>query len=165
MVQDTPSRKLDQYIVRFPDGMRDQLKKAAKENNRSLNAEIIARLEGYEELKKESLILPRRLQRRLADGARINGTSILDEVISTLEKHYKLPDLTVGMFVDSDAITMIMGKEKAEEFRQKVASGQIDRSAIIKIQTEPDRESLVFDKTTGKATVKAKVRMTIEDKE
>lgn len=34
----------DKYIVRFPDGMRDQLKVAAKENNRSLNAEILARL-------------------------------------------------------------------------------------------------------------------------
>lgn len=44
------SQQLDRYIVKFPDGMRDQLKKAAKENNRSLNAEIIARLEGYEEL-------------------------------------------------------------------------------------------------------------------
>lgn len=41
MVQDTPSRKLDQYIVRFPDGMRDELKAAAKANGRSLNAEII----------------------------------------------------------------------------------------------------------------------------
>ncbi|MGB3814038.1 MAG: Arc family DNA-binding protein [Shinella sp.] len=45
MAQDTPSRKLDQYIVRFPDGMRDRLKVAAAENNRSLNAEIVARLE------------------------------------------------------------------------------------------------------------------------
>lgn len=46
MVQDTPSRKLDQYIVRFPDGMRDRLKDEAAKNGRSLNAEIIHRLEG-----------------------------------------------------------------------------------------------------------------------
>ena len=45
MAQDSKSRKLDQYIVRFPDGVRDRLKDAAAENNRSLNAEIIARLE------------------------------------------------------------------------------------------------------------------------
>lgn len=44
MAQDTPSRKLDQYIVRFPDGMRDDLKKLAERNGRSLNAEIIHRL-------------------------------------------------------------------------------------------------------------------------
>jgi plasmid stability protein len=40
-----PSDKLDQYIVRFPDGMRDRLKVAAAANKRSLNAEIISRLE------------------------------------------------------------------------------------------------------------------------
>ena len=45
MVQDSPSRKLDQYIVRFPDGMRDRLKDEALKNKRSLNAEIVARLE------------------------------------------------------------------------------------------------------------------------
>ena len=45
MVQDSASRKLDQYIVRFPDGMRDRLKDEAAKNKRSLNAEIIARLE------------------------------------------------------------------------------------------------------------------------
>ncbi|WP_319568277.1 Arc family DNA-binding protein [Cohaesibacter marisflavi] len=46
MVQDSPSRKLEQYIVRFPDGMRDRIKDAAKQNGRSMNAEIIHRLEG-----------------------------------------------------------------------------------------------------------------------
>ena len=40
-------RGSDQVKLRLPDGMRDQLKEAAKENNRSLNAEIIARLEAY----------------------------------------------------------------------------------------------------------------------
>ncbi|MCV9909935.1 Arc family DNA-binding protein [Brucella sp. HL-2] len=45
MVQDTPSRKLDQYIVRMPDGMRDRIKAAADKNNRSMNAEIVATLE------------------------------------------------------------------------------------------------------------------------
>ncbi|AWC21406.1 Mnt [Aminobacter sp. MSH1] len=45
MAQESKSRKLDQYIVRFPDGMRDRLKSAAEANNRSLNAEIVARLD------------------------------------------------------------------------------------------------------------------------
>jgi plasmid stability protein len=40
-----PSQQLDQYMLRFPDGMRDELKKLAAENGRSLNAEIIQRLE------------------------------------------------------------------------------------------------------------------------
>lgn len=42
--QDTESRHADKYIVRFPDGMRDKLKAEAKANNRTLNAEIVARL-------------------------------------------------------------------------------------------------------------------------
>ncbi|MDX0930555.1 Arc family DNA-binding protein [Sinorhizobium medicae] len=36
----------DRYIVRFPDGMRDEIAAAAKANGRSMNAEIIARLSG-----------------------------------------------------------------------------------------------------------------------
>ncbi len=41
MPQDTPSRKLDQYIIRFPDGMRDEIKRLAAEDGRSMNAQII----------------------------------------------------------------------------------------------------------------------------
>lgn len=40
-----PSETADRFIVRFPDGMRDRIKEAAAANNRSMNAEIIARLE------------------------------------------------------------------------------------------------------------------------
>lgn len=39
-----PSRTADQFVVRLPDGMRDQIAEAAKSNNRSMNAEIVARL-------------------------------------------------------------------------------------------------------------------------
>lgn len=35
----------DQYIVRFPDGMRDKIKALAKANRRSMNAEIIVAIE------------------------------------------------------------------------------------------------------------------------
>ncbi len=42
---DFPSAKQDQYMLRFPDGMRDALKVAASDNGRSLNAEIVARLQ------------------------------------------------------------------------------------------------------------------------
>ncbi|RYE42618.1 MAG: Arc family DNA-binding protein [Hyphomicrobiales bacterium] len=35
----------DKYIVRFPDGMREQIAATAKANNRTMNAEIVARLD------------------------------------------------------------------------------------------------------------------------
>lgn len=41
-----PSRTADQYIVRFPDGLRDKIKALAKANRRSMNAEIVLALEG-----------------------------------------------------------------------------------------------------------------------
>lgn len=40
-----PSDLADKFMLRLPDGMRDQLKETAAANNRSMNAEIIARLE------------------------------------------------------------------------------------------------------------------------
>lgn len=40
-----PSDTADKVLVRMPDGMRDQLKAAAKASNRTMNAEIVARLQ------------------------------------------------------------------------------------------------------------------------
>lgn len=40
-----PSETQERFIVRFPDGMRDRITEEAKKNNRSMNAEIVARLE------------------------------------------------------------------------------------------------------------------------
>ena len=45
MVQDSPSRRQDQFIVRLPDGMRERIRHVADQNNRSMNAEIVATLE------------------------------------------------------------------------------------------------------------------------
>lgn len=40
-----PVQPQDKYVLRMPDGMRDRIKRAAEKNNRSMNAEILARLE------------------------------------------------------------------------------------------------------------------------
>lgn len=39
------SRTADKFVIRLPDGMREKLKDAAKGNKRSLNSEMISRLE------------------------------------------------------------------------------------------------------------------------
>jgi len=41
-----PSDEVEKTMVRFPPGLMDRLKAAAAENHRSMNAEIIHRLEG-----------------------------------------------------------------------------------------------------------------------
>jgi plasmid stability protein len=40
-----PSELADRFMVRMPDGMRAKLADAAKRNNRSMNAEVVARLQ------------------------------------------------------------------------------------------------------------------------
>lgn len=45
MTTSKPGRGSDQFPLRLPDGMRDQIKEAADRNGRSMNAEIVARLE------------------------------------------------------------------------------------------------------------------------
>jgi cell division protein ZapA (FtsZ GTPase activity inhibitor) len=41
----TSSRDADKFVVRLPDGMRDQITDVARTNGRSMNKEIIKRLE------------------------------------------------------------------------------------------------------------------------
>jgi hypothetical protein len=35
----------EKYLIRFPEGLRDRIASAAKDNSRSMNAEIVARIE------------------------------------------------------------------------------------------------------------------------
>lgn len=39
------SRTADKFVVRLPDGMREQIAEVARNHHRSMNSEIIARLE------------------------------------------------------------------------------------------------------------------------
>jgi len=45
MTTKPPSRTADQFVLRLPDGMRDRIAELAKQNGRSMNAEIVQRLE------------------------------------------------------------------------------------------------------------------------
>ncbi|MCY1664591.1 Arc family DNA-binding protein [Rhizobium sp. SL86] len=45
MAEDQNRTFQDKFMLRFPEGMRDRIRQAADENGRSMNAEIIHRLE------------------------------------------------------------------------------------------------------------------------
>ena len=45
MTDQKPGRGSEQFPLRMPDGMRDALKVAADRNGRSMNAELVARLQ------------------------------------------------------------------------------------------------------------------------
>lgn len=86
-------RDSDKYIVRFPNGMREQIAAAAKANNRSMNAEIISRLgDSFSpvqgdatveaDLKYRLLFLESEVLARQADL--VDVTALIEEYASTL---------------------------------------------------------------------------------
>lgn len=77
MTNNTVGRGSDQVKLRLPDGMRDELKEAAKVNGRSMNAEIIARLEVFTDSPSNS--------------------DRLDEIRETLNKHGEKLDKLADM--------------------------------------------------------------------
>ena len=93
----------DQYQLRFPPGLRDRLKRVASLNSRSLNAEIIARLEGA--LARENdgsfrINLPNDLLKRILHDA---NDSELDPnllIINALETAFPAEIPTFGELVD-----------------------------------------------------------------
>ena len=81
MAEDYPSRELDQFLLRLPDGMRDRIAAAAKSNNRTMTAEIVSRLQVS--LDADDVIV---LKRKKPDH-----TSVIDEnaVLERLDNFQK----------------------------------------------------------------------------
>lgn len=90
----------DRYIVRFPDGMRDELKELAAKNGRSLNAEIIVRLResididgpsGFGPKSGYPVYMPDDLTDKVAAAATRMNRTIEAQALDTLEKSYLPP--------------------------------------------------------------------------
>lgn len=71
-----PSSAQDKFVLRLPDGMRDRIREEADKNNRSMNAEIVSRLE--ETFQEREYILKETID-KIASGA-------LDEIRRALSE-------------------------------------------------------------------------------
>ena len=80
--QKFPSQLADRFQVRMPDGLRDRLRDAAEANKRSMNAEIIARLEASFEQAGELEFYRRVAEDR--DRAMTEGLQALEEKYAEL---------------------------------------------------------------------------------
>lgn len=69
MSEDTRAWK-DQYMLRLPDGMREQIKTAAAANKRSMNAEIVARLADHDSHRNTVLSFRNEMNRMRAERDR-----------------------------------------------------------------------------------------------
>jgi len=137
MAQDSKSRKLDQYIVRFPDSLRDYLKATAVENGRSLNAEIIARLESYDRLSHEldderakRSYLEKSLNEGDPSGQIARARDIIENLLQALSSEsgpefQAMSEYAALMFLGGMPLTDISMLEFVDRYQQK-QKGRVD---------------------------------------
>lgn len=82
-----PSETLDRFIVRLPHGMRDRLAKSADANNRSMNAELVSRLEESFAGDARSKAAAAKLLRTAPSGTSLEGrVAELEKRVAKLEE-------------------------------------------------------------------------------
>lgn len=120
-------------MIRLPDGMRDQLKGSAEKNNRSMNAEIVDRLE---KSFRDTLVLPAGLLERISQYASRRGSSANEEIVRVLEQRFpeqwpveeklqELSDLMVALASGSIEPRIHSLVQKLEETVKGIASGRV----------------------------------------
>jgi hypothetical protein len=86
----TKTKRLDQFMLRLPDGMRDKLAKMAEANGRSMNAEILSALEqhlaGTDRLSAIEAFIQKHRTNIEAVGS-IGNLVELEARVTTLENH------------------------------------------------------------------------------
>jgi hypothetical protein len=85
-----PSQQLKQFLTRFPDGMRERIKAEADANKRTMNDEIIARLE-------------RSFAQDAERGAASGPIDLVQVVKDTLEDHERRLATLEGRLTAEDA--------------------------------------------------------------
>lgn len=79
----------DKFMLRLPDGMREDLKEQAKKSGRSMNAEIVHRLANSlnrPTLEDLGFGLAEEIEFQIINAAAMNGRSVKDEITSRLER-------------------------------------------------------------------------------
>lgn len=157
-----PSRVAEQFVVRFPDGMRGRIAEAAKANNRSMNAEIVARLEESLTRQQTSNGIPTEIAAYLA--ALQNRSLMLDMRADMLKMRLDsigarviaLAKRTVSVDTSelSDAELERMESE-IEELREAETEMDGIRSELKALQDE--RQEVLQSIRSAQSTVSAKV--------
>ncbi|PDS79166.1 Arc family DNA-binding protein [Rhizobium sp. L43] len=89
MAESRPGRGADQFILRFPDGMRDRIRAAAEVSGRSMNSEIVQRLaSSFEAADTLRLDLPGDLWNALMADAAMNDRQMDERAIQILMAAY-----------------------------------------------------------------------------
>lgn len=81
-------RDSDKIMLRVPDGMRDRIATAAKINNRSMNAEIVSRLQASFEIEQDPERSLKNLKSFSLHGVEV-PTTALEDVLKALDESRK----------------------------------------------------------------------------
>ncbi|MDW9699243.1 Arc family DNA-binding protein [Sinorhizobium meliloti] len=128
-------RGSEQAMIRLPDGMRDRLKAEAERSGRSMNAEIVDRLE---QSFRTPVEIPQDLLERIEAYAQRQGRTISEEVLRLLDREYPRQWPIEDSFSDlAEMLSMLkagtaQGDDQLDKFVSKleetfegIATGQI----------------------------------------
>ncbi|MDI6025634.1 Arc family DNA-binding protein [Corticibacterium sp. UT-5YL-CI-8] len=123
---DFPSSKQDQFVLRFPDGLRDRIKASAEKHGRSMNAEIILVLE--KEF-PEPWPLNSRVQHLVDLLTAIRKVRGYDQAIDVLtaELLETVEGIASGRVPDVDEQTKLKVRESLDNWLQARAEEEDDR--------------------------------------
>lgn len=152
--QDTESRHADKYIIRFPDGMRDRLKEEARTNNRTLNAEIVARLQASFEVHEAV--------ENMAFEHGFESTGLKNDIERLNAQLEKMQKAKEAAALDTDAVAervvqKLFSSDAARELFAKwstVYSGKSDRMSNPYPAIEPPKPKAKTPSSPAKKTVK-----------
>lgn len=158
------TRDSDKFMLRFPDGMRDKIAELAKANNRSMNAEIIARLQNSEQAHSPDLaFLLARMEMRAAEAELDNielkamlseaawclKAALLsfapDELASSEKLRERVAEWSesvvaamryAGEFAEPDTDTLRLGEQKANELSDATRRAQEALNELRKKRNE-----------------------------
>ena len=115
MAKPVPSRGSDQFMVRFPEGMRRRIKEIADDHGRSMNSEIIRMLEkaidDYDWERHQQLEYKQLIEENPETFKLDEKGVILDNFIVQLED---ITSKTISSFID----TLYPDRIKAEELQE-----------------------------------------------
>ena len=129
----TVSRESDKFMLRFPDGMRDRIARAAHTSDRSMNSEIIHRLENSFSVIVDEASLMTALKVFNGYAAKFNCSVSLTvsstdlQILDTAIKNGNLPaDATIA---DLDDPTEAIARLRVQQLAEKSASGPATQPA------------------------------------
>jgi hypothetical protein len=103
-----PSQRLDQFLLRLPDGMRDRIETAARSNNRTMTAEIVSRLQASldAEKRKPGVRIPK-------DTPPLSQETVMEIFNEIIKRH--TPVVAEGGKADTSSVTELVEKRIGEQ--------------------------------------------------